>query len=424
MLASLLSTASLPHGEALQQLRVWLQIVNVLLLLHLLRRLSSLATLLKALPRSGSDAAAVTAAAAAAAATAAAAAATAAGEHLVPRVHLRSVPPLPLQDADQREALAALRETVRKSVARAGISLGEDEEAVLDDDLACCRYLVARGWAVPPAADMLHAALLWRVRRSPPGPLCDLDSADGAFLRLEGGRGKVYVPDGVDCHGRGVLVLDNSVQRSGSSLQASMRYFAFCIQLALRQAELARARGGGEGGAPAPGLQAPPPDKLLIVIKLQRFSLLNSPPPSHAKETLEMLMNHFPESAGLAVACPRRASSPLPRGVSSLSLGHIIVYRPPRVFSGLWAFSAKLIDAKMRSKVHFISGSVADGSANDALMRRLAGDGWKQLCGCEQPFVSPGCTEGFEPDSYWRGVVQRDRAWSALRGPKPTKGST
>mmetsp|Transcript_48482 Transcript_48482/g.158635 ORF Transcript_48482/g.158635 Transcript_48482/m.158635 type:complete len:249 (+) Transcript_48482:612-1358(+) len=248
---------------------------------------------------------------------------------------------------------------------------------------------------------MLHAALLWRVRRSPPGPLCDLDSADGAFLRLEGGRGKVYVPDGVDCHGRGVLVLDNSVQRSGSSLQASMRYFAFCIQLALRQAELARARGGGEGGAPAPGLQAPPPDKLLIVIKLHRFSLLNSPPPSHAKETLEMLMNHFPESAG-----------------------HIIVYRPPRVFSGLWAFSAKLIDAKMRSKVHFISGSVADGSANDALMRRLAGDGWKQLCGCEQPFVSPGCTEGFEPDSYWRGVVQRDRAWSALRGPKPTKGST
>lgn len=110
--------------------------------------------------------------------------------------------------------------------------------------------------------------------------------------------------------------------------------------------------------------------------------------------------------------------------MSSLSLGHIIVYRPPRVFSGLWAFSAKLIDAKMRSKVHFISGSVADGSANDALMRRLAGDGWKQLCGCEQPFVSPGCTEGFEPDSYWRGVVQRDRAWSALRGPKPTKGST
>lgn len=219
-------------------------------------------------------------------------------------------------------------------------------------------------------------------------------------------------------------MLDNSVQRSGSSLQASMRYFAFCIQLALRQAELARARGGGEGGAPAPGLQAPPPDKLLIVIKLHRFSLLNSPPPSHAKETLEMLMNHFPESAGLAVACPRRASSPSPRGVSSLSLGHIIVYRPPRVFSGLWAFSAKLIDAKMRSKVHFISGSVADGSANDALMRRLAGDGWKQLCGCEQPFVSPGCTEGFEPDSYWRGVVQRDRAWSALRGPKPTKGST
>ena len=206
MLGSVLSTASLLHGEALQQLRVWLQIVNVLLLLHLLRRLSSLVTLLKALPRSGSDAttAAVTAAVTAAAATTTTTTAGAAGEHLVPRVHLRSVPPLPLQDADQREALAALRETVRKSVARAGISLGEDEEAVLDDDLACCRYLVARGWAVPPAADMLHAALLWRVRRSPPGPLCDLDSADGAFLRLEGGRGKVYVPDGVDCHGRGV----------------------------------------------------------------------------------------------------------------------------------------------------------------------------------------------------------------------------
>jgi len=58
------------------------------------------------------------------------------------------------------------------------------------------------------------------------------------------------------------------------------------------------------------------------MIKLNNFSLLNAPPLSQAKETLEM-MNHFPET-----------------------LGHCIVYLPPRVFSGMWSFAQNMIDVR------------------------------------------------------------------------------
>lgn len=106
-------------------------------------------------------------------------------------VHVRTVPPLPLKDATQASALAQLRADVRERAEREGLPLGQPEQAVLADDLSCCRYLLARKWDVPAAAAMLYGSLAWRVRRAPPHLVTDLDSRDGRFLRSEGQRGKV-----------------------------------------------------------------------------------------------------------------------------------------------------------------------------------------------------------------------------------------
>ena len=95
------------------------------------------------------------------------------------------------------------------------------------------------------------------------------------------------------------------------------------------------------------------------------------------------------------------------------TLGHCVVYQPPGVFSGLWAFAQGVMDAKMRSKVVFVRGDVSDNSSNDLLMRQLCRDDWKALTGCEQLERCKGCTEGFEPSAYWQGVVERERAWGA-----------
>lgn len=100
-----------------------------------------------------------------------------------------------------------------------------------------------------------------------------------------------------------------------------MRFLAYHIDFALRQAHLARLQrrstesGGGSGDDT--------PDKLFIMIKLNDFSLLNSPPVSQARETLEILMDRYPET-----------------------MGHCIAYRPPRVFSGMWSFARNIIDVR------------------------------------------------------------------------------
>jgi len=114
-----------------------------------------------------------------------------AADGLTPQIHLRSVPTLPLADGEQAAKLAHIRADVRERARGHGLQSGEAEEAVMADDLACCRYLVARRWDVAAAASMLYGALEWRVRRTPPRLLIDLDSADGRFLLSEGETGKV-----------------------------------------------------------------------------------------------------------------------------------------------------------------------------------------------------------------------------------------
>jgi NAD(P)H-dependent FMN reductase len=69
----------------------------------------------------------------------------------------------------------------------------------------------------------------------------------------------------------------------------------------------------------------------------------------------------------------------------------------------------------MSSKIVFINGSVEEGSLNDILLRHLCRDDWKAALGCEAPVLKPGCSPGYDPDTYWLGVVERERRWTNMQ---------
>lgn len=277
--------------------------------------------------------------------------------------HLRSLPPLPLAP-DLQKSVNQLRRFVS-----AGTALSSAERAVLDDDAWCCRFLVARNWDVPKAAEMMSKALQWRISRKPIAPLSDGGTAAARILEHESATGKVWCAPGRDRHGRCVVIFDNSVQNTANQ-RNQMLLLAFTLEFALRHATA-------------------DVDKICLVIKLQNFSLLNSPPWATTKETLQILTGCFPET-----------------------LGHAIAYRPPAIFQSLWRVAGPLLDRKTFSKVVFVTGSSEPGSANDRLMNEVIGDNWREMTGCELPVRSKGCTSGFEPREYWDSILARDREYT------------
>lgn len=280
-----------------------------------------------------------------------------------PLTHLRSLPPLPLAP-DLQKSVNQLRRFVS-----AGMALSSAERAVLDDDAWCCRFLIARNWDVPKAAEMMSRAMQWRVSRKPIAPLSDGGTAAARLLEHESATGKVWCAPGLDRHGRCVVIFDNSVQNTADQ-RNQMLLLAFTLEFALRHATA-------------------DVDKICLVIKLQNFSLLNSPPWATTRETLQILTGCFPET-----------------------LGHAIAYRPPSIFQSLWRVAGPLLDRKTHSKVAFVTGSSEPGGANDRLMNEVIGANWREMTGCELPVRSPGCTSGFEPREYWDSILARDREYT------------
>jgi len=289
-------------------------------------------------------------------------------------MHVKSLPELPLADAEQRAALHSLREMV--------LEVGGHDNAPkmwrerLADEQWCCRFLVAREWNPVRAAEIMLEALRWREKRQPIGILTDASDPASEALRHESCTGKIVCP-GRDRHGRSVIVFDNSVQNTKDHV-GQVRLLAYSLEFALRQC-------------------APHSDKICLVVKLNNFSLLNNPSWAVTKETIRMLGNCYPETLGLCV-----------------------VYRPPQVFSAIWSIASPLIDPRTSSKVMFVTGDVSEGSSNDRMLSELIAPEWRTLCGCETPVLYPKCTAGFDPTRYWDSVLEREREW--LRAQQDASG--
>lgn len=65
------------------------------------------------------------------------------------------------------------------------------------------------------------------------------------------------------------------------------------------------------------------------------------------------------------------------------------------------------IDPKTVSKVIFLVGDDAEGTANDTTMRTIIGDNWRTLTGAGQPVLVPGCSPGFDFQVYWKDIMAR-----------------
>eukprot|EP00291_Cryptomonas_curvata_P014244 CAMPEP_0172181970 /NCGR_PEP_ID=MMETSP1050-20130122/18130_1 /TAXON_ID=233186 /ORGANISM="Cryptomonas curvata, Strain CCAP979/52" /LENGTH=264 /DNA_ID=CAMNT_0012855345 /DNA_START=69 /DNA_END=860 /DNA_ORIENTATION=+ len=248
-------------------------------------------------------------------------------------VHLNSPPP------EKPNAVLELRSALLTNAVYTALMDTYPEVSAWCTDQQLTRFLIARNFNVAHALKLLLSALEWRALRRP--ELVERMPGFEEVFGKQGATGKVYCP-GTDRWGRPVLVLDNTVENS-SDADGRLLFLAWNLEFACRQM--------GEGV-----------DKYVVFLHLGRFSIFNAPPMRDTRETIRMVCQCYPER-----------------------LGHCVIYRPPGVFSAFWSAVKGLVDARTASKLVFVTGDVADGSANDARMTALIGPDWKAITGAEQP---------------------------------------
>lgn len=171
-------------------------------------------------------------------------------------------------------------------------------------DACLRRYLEARNWNVPKAKKMLEETLRWRAEYKPEDIRWD-------EIAVEGETGKVYRADFLDKNGRTVVVMTPAKQNT-TSQDNQLRHLVYLIENAI--------------------INLPPDQEQMVwLIDFTGWSLSNSVPIRTARETTNILQNHYPERLALAV-----------------------LYNPPRVFEAFWKIVKYFLDPKTFEKVKFI----------------------------------------------------------------------
>lgn len=225
------------------------------------------------------------------------------------------------------------------------------------------RFLIARQYDMAKSFIMIKQALLWRAERNPdrffrPVPM----PADLARFEHEIATGKTYIA-GHDVHGRVVVVFNNSVQNTHNH-DEQIEFLSFVLELAIQLSPKHR-------------------DKYVICLHLETFSFFNCPPMRTTIETCKMLVTCLPER-----------------------LGHCICLHPPTVFHTVFSTLKPFIDKRTTSKMVFLTGSIAQGSANDLLMKEVIGKHWKVLTGADQAVLQPGSSPGYNHQVVWAQHLQ------------------
>ncbi|XP_011627672.1 random slug protein 5 isoform X2 [Amborella trichopoda] len=171
-------------------------------------------------------------------------------------------------------------------------------------DACLKRYLEARNWNIDKAKNMLEETLKWRSTYKP-------EEIRWHEVTVEGETGKVYRANFHDRHGRTVLVLRPGKQNT-SSHDNQLRHLVYLIENAI--------------------LNLPEDQEQMVwLIDFTGWSLSNSVPIKTARETANVLQNHYPER--LAVA---------------------FLYNPPRIFETFWKIVKYFLDPKTSEKVKFV----------------------------------------------------------------------
>ncbi|KAK4351983.1 hypothetical protein RND71_027501 [Anisodus tanguticus] len=171
-------------------------------------------------------------------------------------------------------------------------------------DACLKRYLEARNWNVDKSKKMLEETLKWRSSFKP-------EEIRWHEVATEGETGKVYKANFHDRYGRTVLILRPGMQNT-SALDNQMKHLVYLIENAIFNLP--------EGQ-----------EQMAWLIDFTGWSITNNVPVKSARETINILQNHYPER--LAVA---------------------FLYSPPRIFEAFWKIVKYFMDPKTAQKVKFV----------------------------------------------------------------------
>lgn len=171
-------------------------------------------------------------------------------------------------------------------------------------DACLRRYLEARNWSVDKSRKMLEETLKWRSSFKP-------EEIRWHEVAIEGETGKVYKANFHDRYGRTVLILRPGMQNT-SALDNQMKHLVYLIENAILNLP--------EGQ-----------EQMAWLIDFTGWSITNNVPIKSARETINILQNHYPER--LAVA---------------------FLYNPPRIFEAFWMIVKYFMDPKTFQKVKFV----------------------------------------------------------------------
>ncbi|CAK9176358.1 unnamed protein product [Ilex paraguariensis] len=171
-------------------------------------------------------------------------------------------------------------------------------------DACLKRYLEARNWNVDKSTKMLEETLKWRSTYKP-------EEIRWNEVAVEGETGKAFVANFRDRNGRPVLILRPALQNT-TCIDDQMRHLVYLLENAILNLP--------EGQ-----------EQMSWLIDFTGWSLSNSVPVKAARDTINILQNHYPERLAIA-----------------------FLYSPPRIFEGFWKIVKYFLDQKTFQKVKFV----------------------------------------------------------------------
>lgn len=200
-----------------------------------------------------------------------------------------------LDSASQDEKVSELR-------AALGTLSGRSSQFCTD---ACLRrYLRARNWNIDKSKKMLEDTLKWRSTYKP-------EEIRWPEVAQEGETGKAYRANFRDKEGRTVIVMTPAKQNT-TSHEKQLQHLVYLLENAI--------------------LNLPEEQEQMVwLIDFNGWSLSNSVPIKTARETANILQNHYPERLATA-----------------------FLYTPPRIFETFWKIVKYFLDPMTFQKVKFI----------------------------------------------------------------------
>ncbi|MCD9646939.1 hypothetical protein HAX54_037196 [Datura stramonium] len=172
------------------------------------------------------------------------------------------------------------------------------------NDACLRRYLEARNWNVDKSKKMMEESLKWRSSFKPEEILWH-------EVAVEGETGKAFRANFRDRCGRTVLILRPGMQNT-TALDNQMRHLVYLIENAILNLPQGQ-------------------EQMSWLIDFTGWSLTNNVPIKSARETVNILQNHYPERLAIA-----------------------FLYNPPRIFEAFWKIVKYFLDPKTMQKVKFV----------------------------------------------------------------------